>query len=860
MFFRKSEEDNQIQEALPLEQCYAKTIQEEDGSVSFGISLFSHCIIVGEVARLLLSYFPQETRTILFPSGVALVAACHDIGKANPMFMKKLYFAVFGADVSHYPDLKNARIELEKCTGHHAGVSQVTFEHDYPYIASIVGRHHGSNPKIALLPDDSVLGGTPWFNLRKQLYEEIQTYFQETFPTIDTLYHASVVAGLVTVADWIGSGTVFQNLKSIELESVGKLAQEAIRKAGFIEPKIQKGLSFDEVFGFPPRETQLSLITMVERPGTYILEALMGEGKTEAALYAAYKMLERGTAQGIYFALPTKLTSEKMFERVQDFLKKILIEDIDKHLYLLHGSSWLFETELGEDGAIGQSWFDNSKRKILAPFAVGTLDQALLSVLNVKHGFVRSFGLAGKVVILDEIHSYDAYTGTLVQYLVKELEQLGCTIILLSATLTAARKKELLDIGLGDKSTCDAYPQIIGKIGNELKTCAPVGAKESICSVHCESSTESVINRVRQAALTGAQVLWIENTVNEAQAIFKLCAAWGQEANVDVGLLHSRFPIERRAELENHWVGLYGKHGLGNRAEKGRILVGTQVLEQSLDIDADLLVTKIAPSDMLLQRMGRLWRHASNNSLRPLNSTKEMIILVPEISSEAFNPEFGFGPSGAVYAPYVLWRTYQEWIQKEKISVPTDIRLILEHTYAEQFETGYIAKVKMDVMRQRDILHQSALNSMALSGETYAESAATRYSDTPTCPVLLLTKEPFSGSLSRHLLDGSVVDFSPGSFQNQKVISKKLMQTLIYVPYYMAPRLQTPKELSWLQPFFYISEDEKERIRIAVLDESGLIRTPGGLDTNDAYILSYNQVLGYSANKKKEEQWKIDSI
>ena len=860
MFFKKQTEDNQIQEALPLEQCYAKTIQEEDGSISFGLPVFYHCIIVGEVARLLLSYVPQCAREVIFPSGIALIAACHDIGKVNPMFMKKMYQSVFGSDLSQYPALKDARIELEKNTGHHAGVSQVTFEHDYPYIASIVGRHHGSNPKTALLPDDPILGGIPWFTRRCQLFEQLQIYFQETFPTIDSFFQASAIAGLVTVADWIGSGTVFQNLKSIELESVGKLAREAIRKAGFFEPKIRKGLSFEEVFEFPPRETQRSLIEMMEKPGTYILEALMGEGKTEAALYGAYKMLELGSAQGIYFALPTKLTSEKMFERVQGFLQKILEDDDAKQLHLLHGSSWLFETELGEDGAVGHSWFDSSKRKILAPFAVGTLDQALLSVLHVKHGFVRSFGLAGKVVILDEIHSYDAYTGTLVQYLVKELEQLGCTVILLSATLTFARKEEILDVRLTCQSSADSYPQIISKVENQLRTCSPMGPEESLCTVLCEPFAEAAMTKVRQAALSGAQVLWIENTVGEAQTAFKQCAAWGSEVGVEVGLVHSRFPVQQRNELERHWVGLYGKHGSATRTKQGRILFGTQVLEQSLDIDADLLVTKLAPSDMLLQRMGRLWRHASNNPLRPLDSSKEMIILVPDVSDKTFNPEFGFGPSGAVYAPYVLWRTFQEWIQKKVISIPTDIRPILERTYAEQSENGYIAKVKMDVLKKRETLQLSALNSMALAGETRAESAATRYSDTATCPVLLLTSEPHPGSLSRHLLDGSVVDLSSNSPQCIKTIIKKLMQTLIYVPYYMAPRVQTPKELSWLQPFYYISEDEKERIRVAVLEKSGSIRTLGGCVTNDDYILSYTVVMGYVADKKKEEVWKNASI
>lgn len=861
MYFKKQTEGTTETEALPLELCYAKTVQDEDGCISFGLPVLFHCIIVGYIARILVSQFPQAQRDAIFPPGVALIAACHDIGKINPLFMKKIYQSVYGPDVSSIPALRDARIEMEKNAGHHAGVSQATFEHDYPYVALIVGRHHGYNPQLTVLPDDPLIGGKPWLVRRLQLFDQLRMHFQESFPPISSVFQASAVAGLVTVSDWIGSGTVFQNLKSIEIESIGRLVQEAVRKAGFIEPKIRKGLSFKEIFGFMPRVTQQAFSEMVDKPGTYILEALMGEGKTEAALYGAYKMLEQGFSKGIYFALPTKLTSEKMYERMQEFLDSILEDDEAKKLYLLHGASWLFETELGEDGMIGQSWFDSSKRKMLAPFAVGTLDQALLSVLHVKHGFVRSFGLAGKVVILDEIHSYDAYTGTLVQFLVKELRMLGCTVILLSATLTRSKKNEILGIGLHTYPSEEPYPLITIKTDENLNSVAPKGPIGNLCAVHCESSMERAIEQVRQATLDGSQVLWIENTVGEAQMVFKQFAAWCAEVGIEIGLVHSRFPTQRRNELENHWVGLYGKHGTVSRAQKGRLLIGTQVLEQSLDIDADLLITRLAPTDMLLQRMGRLWRHTVNNAVRPASSTKEMLILVPDFSVVECCPEFGFGPSGAIYAPYVLWRTYQEWKQLKKITIPTDMRPILERTYKEQGETGAIARLKLDVVKKREELHRIALNGMALQGETRSESASTRYSDIPTCPVLLITSKSRIGSFSIHLLDGSVVDVSPDNvMEKKKKLTKQLMQMLIHVPYYIAPRVQTTKELSWIKPFLYISEDEKERLRVAAMDESGSIRAIGNLDANDTYDLFYTPVLGYVATKKMGDIWKTASI
>lgn len=190
-----------------------------------------------------------------------------------------------------------------------------------------------------------------------------------------------------------------------------------------------------------PREPQSLFIEQVTGPGVYILEAQMGMGKTEAALFAAYQLLAQEKATGIYFALPTQLTSNKIYDRFNAFLKQIIHAESPKQSLLLHSGAWLLDTELGEEGRPGGSWFNQNKRGLLAPFAVGTIDQALMAVMNVKHGFVRAFGLAGKVVILDEVHSYDLYTGTLLNELVAFLRQIDCTVIILSATLSQTRRE-----------------------------------------------------------------------------------------------------------------------------------------------------------------------------------------------------------------------------------------------------------------------------------------------------------------------------------------------------------------------------------------------------------------------------------
>ena len=348
----------------------------------------------------------------------------------------------------------------------------------------------------------------------------------------------------------------------------------------------------------------------------------MGIGKTEAALYAAYKALEDGRATGIYFALPTQLTSDKVYDRMNQFLSMILNEeDPNQRSLLLHGSAWLRDTELGEDGAPGHSWFNSSKRGLLAPFAVGTIDQALMAVMSVKHGFVRTFGLAGKVVILDEVHSYDSYTGTILKELISSLRELHCTVIVLSATLTDKQRHSIMGATFNNadmEKAVSAYPLIAGyPKGGEVQEHEVERLEDSRVIIYIPENDDKAVDEVLLRAERGEQVLWIENTVNEAQQRYRGLAAKAREMGLDCGLLHSRFLKVDRQKNEDKWVGLFGKTGRNSRQEKGRILIGTQVLEQSLDIDADFLVTRLCPTDMLFQRLGRLWRHRENDSIRP---------------------------------------------------------------------------------------------------------------------------------------------------------------------------------------------------------------------------------------------------
>lgn len=843
-------------EPLPLEKRLAKTYRLEDGSVVAGRLVLNHCQIVGEVARAIISRMPGWLRSDLFPDGSELIAATHDIGKVSPAFQKKIYSAISLKDKGTLSGFGSINPETEIQWGGHAGVSQATAVayNVGRYIPEILGQHHGLSPNVSSYGADcESFGGEPWLIERGELIAQLKQALGSEFPVLKTPLQALVLAGLTTVSDWIGSGSLFEKP---EEEWRSKIS-EALNSAGFVAPEMKPAMSFSDVFGFEPKELQSRLIELASQPGVYVLEAPMGIGKTEAALYVAYRLMEARKATGFYFALPTKLTSDRIHDRVDEFLSKVL-DDRSSHkkALLLHGSAWLKQSEMGEEGNPGGSWFAHGKRGILAPFAVGTIDQALMAVMRVKHGFVRTFGLAGKVVILDEVHSYDSFTGTILDGLVKALRELQCTVIILSATLTKKRRVELLGI----EPQSDAYPLITAahSIGTGIEISVKPLTDVPVDVFH-RSESDSIQEALERAE-KGQQVLWIENTIQEAQGIYRKIAARSSELGIECGLLHSRFTKSDRASNEKKWVSYFGKNNAGDRLRHGRILVGTQVLEQSLDIDADFLVTRFAPTDMLLQRLGRLWRHIETS--RPESARREAWILSSELEEAIESPKDSFGASAKVYSPYVLCRSLEVWKDVSRLMIPGQIRQLIEETYSERRENGFMAKYLHDLVREREKLQRLALSGMARPGTTLPEEQAhTRYSERKTVEVLLvrsLSHDSQAKTTVVHLSDGEVlVPWNGCSITRKKwrEISVILGQHTLTVPEYYAPDPVSRSKIEWLKDYFYLGKSEYQEsllLRVALVDDDNRIRPIVGSNANDSYELRYDSIIGYRTIKKKE--------
>lgn len=836
---------------FPQDLCLAKTRKLPDGSKVMGVNVFTHCLIVGLIARELASRTPLWLQKKFIPAGYELLAASHDVGKAYPHFQEKIFQSL-------KIHLGIGEADKDQTAGWHPSVSKATLmELKLPKLVSeIVGRHHGYSTTTMYTSTDETYGGPEWHKLRCSILDKLKNELNiHKWTTISSSLQADYLSGLVCVADWIGSGPFFDAGFNNDKTKLNNMIKTAVDSSGFLPPDVKKGLSFDSVFPFTPKELQSKFYEEIKGPGVYILEAPMGEGKTEAALFAAYIAITVYGATGLYFALPTQLTSNKIYGRFNQFLRAILKPDSPhRHSLLLHSAASLVKTTMGEEGKPGGSWFDSRKRGLLAPFAVGTIDQALLSVLNAKHNFVRTFGLAGKVVIIDEVHSYDLYTGTILNKLVKNLKDLDCTVIILSATLTSSRRNELLNTK--SASTQNGYPLISTSVQGETNSTKVGGVPNAdVLLKLCRNHDDAIKEAADRAINGGQQVLFLENTVDEAIATYTTLKGEIGDSRLPIGLLHSRFIKKDRDAIEQEWVSYFGKEGSSSRSVSGRILVGTQILEQSLDIDADFMVTRLCPADLLFQRTGRLWRHPKNK--RPQNTRREAWVVTPDYNEFLTKPK-KLGKTVNVYAPYVLARTLEKLESMSasdktvSMKIPKDIRPVLEDVYSFRPETAPM-KSYQDTMKE----HQKMLStfaSMKLSkyGKTIPDDGAfTRFSNEPRVDLLLVSSLTESTDYySLTLLDNSVVNVykNTAGIDRQKIkdSAAELMKNTVPVGVSKSPEASY-STMEFLKDYLYVGDkNEDPSVRIGLVHQNGEVTGVLGTPIDPKRTYRYSKEKGYS--------------
>lgn len=709
----------------------AKTSRQND---NLWLPLVWHLKDTAEVMKYLLHHWVPDAfyTEIGFTDRAAarkiavFLAAIHDDGKSCPVFQSRI--------TRNLPDIKDALFDQNLCfkalyqnekdlKHAHMGAVLLRAMGVPDSVAVVVGAHHGK-------PESDDMGYEPLqeMQVNKSAYG-LQTkewqYVQHTivqmaleeagYQSKEELPELSEEAqmlftGLLIMADWIASNSIYFPLISTDTLPTDYdrcRAEKGLSELRLPEPYMVSDYwkdpgFFRERFSFEPNSIQQAVIQKaeeMERPGLMILEAPMGEGKTEAALAAAEILMNRFELGGIAFFLPSQATSNAMLDRILEWIERQ--PDADRvAMELSHSNANLNHTfrELREgcvqtqederdlfQKAAVYSFFDGNKTKLLANVVVGTVDQLLMAALRQKHVMLRQLGLMGKVVVIDECHAYDAYMCVYLKRILQWLSAYGIPVILLSATLPGKRRAELVE-AYGNCTASDKK-EIEKEEGYPLLTTAKAWFQPEEASgnfqvseiaynkqprdIRVEHRSENeAFNEIKEALDAGGCVGIILNTVKRVQEWAEILKKKFPEADLYVD--HSYFLLPDRMEREQVILQKVGK-GSTPKDRRRTVIIGTQVLEQSLNLDFDLLITDLCPIDLLLQRIGREHRHLRK---RPESLLRARCIV---LNSDPEQLEDG---AKAIYGEYLLRRTAM--LLPEKITLPQDISKLVQCVYNEK--------------------------------------------------------------------------------------------------------------------------------------------------------------------------------
>lgn len=604
------------------------------------------------------------------------------------------------------------------------------------------------------------------------------------------------LAGVAILADWLGSDT---RHFPYQTEAISLVAYwpEALAKAGravaatdlFKSFNVQPFSNFQQQFGFTPTPLQqwAATVPLAEGPQLFILEDVTGSGKTEAALTLTQRIMAADQADGFYFGLPSMATSNAMFKRVTSHYQQ-MYQGCVPSIVLAHGArdmeqafrDLLLPSSAGDTNyqpdeqtatAVCNEWFADSRKKaLLAPVGVGTLDQALLAVLPRRHQALRMIGLHRKVLIFDEVHAADEYMLVLLQDLLQLHARQGGSVILLTATLAQQQRQQLarrwLDVlGQPELIDCsDDFPlatqvSMVGMQQAALASRADVCRTLKVAFLH---SVENCVAAIVEAVAKGQSVVWICNSVGDALAAYNVVSAALTEPEQCL-LFHSRFALIDRQRIERQVLSTLGKQSTAIE-RKGKVVISTQVFQESLDADADLMISDLCPIDDLIQRAGRLHRHT-----RDAQGSYQAGIADQRLAPVLYvhSPEFTNSPNAdwlsaqfrntqLVYrSPGKLWLGLRVLTEQQVIRMPEDARLLIESVYGE-----HVSKEIPEALWQDELMHHGEVQrktnkAMQQTIDWYqgycADSAvkwyedetdiSTRYSDMETIEVVLLKRD-----------------------------------------------------------------------------------------------------------------------
>lgn len=688
----------------------------------FGHGVLAHLLDVAAVAESILEHEPATSldwaaralgvQREQVARWIACLIGLHDFGKAIPGFQDK-WAEGRQADEALGMAFPTRSLSV---TDHACASAALLWEH-LPrqgiehllwirHVLQAISAHHGYNFSQSEFNRAKPPFEPPaWSAARKEIFDAYWAVLAPPGqPRLEALSLPAVewLAGLTSVADWIGSNPEWfplgerDDLLIEHYADARRRADTALAAVGWshYRPLLSEPADTDQLIGrivqrpeFRARPLQREadrLLDGVQGPALLLVEAPMGEGKTELAFLAHLRLQAANRHRGLYVALPTQATGNALFSRALTFLRSFAGEAA-MDVQLVHGGAMLNEqvVELrGIYGAAGESvtssaWFSQRRRPLLSPYGVGTIDQALFAALNVKHHFVRLWGLGNRVVVLDEVHAYDTYTSGLIEALLRWLKAMGSSVVLMSATLPAQRRDALLRAwGVSNEAIPEQpYPRLLLADNRGLRgaTCEsrplpPIGLQA------VAEDIDSLVACALERLQFGGCGALIVNTVDRAQTLYlKLKQQLGEEASLL--LFHARFPADQRSEREQQVLVRFGQSG--TRPAKA-LLIATQVAEQSLDIDFDFMLTDLAPVDLILQRAGRLHRH---QRMRPATHV-EAQLFVAGLDSDHL-PDLKTTAWEYVYEPYILGRTWALLSRETELQLPRDIDRLVQAVYGD---------------------------------------------------------------------------------------------------------------------------------------------------------------------------------
>lgn len=690
---------------------------------------------------------------------VLFFVALHDLGKFDLRFQLKAPAAVTAAwRLFEKKDHGISNNDIKSFDHGHAGIAwakreypswigqpdseQILWRTWQPWLAAVTG-HHGdfldaAMPGLVLDTDDTLIehdrdARHAFVEILASLFLEPAGLSLQDLPPPCSTHARTLLAGFCAVCDWVGSNTeVFDYCKRgsslddyldtrvAQIQSIGLLAHLGLLASTSAYAGVEALLNSGE----SPRGIQTEIDNLPLAPGLTLIEAPTGSGKTEAALAYAWRLLDAGVADSIVFALPTQATANAMLLRLETFAARVFG---NANVVLAHGKRQFNEAfqRLAESGkratAQGKieaavqcaAWLANSRKRVfLGQVGVCTVDQVLLSVLPVRHKFVRGFGLAKSVLIVDEVHAYDAYMHGLLGEVLRQQKATGGSAILLSATLPANLRAKLLQTWNASGQDIAPYPALWhatqGAVIPRTVT-DDQQPKRREMEIECFKLAEAfpntdLIERIIKAAEAGAQVAIVMNLVDDAQ---RLARQLRNQTTIEVDLFHARFRFIDRQKKERATLQYYGREAA---RKTGRILVATQVVEQSLDLDFDWMLTQICPVDLLFQRLGRLHRHAREQ--RPMGFESPRCTVLSVDGDD-------YGLHKLIYGnTRVLWRTEQLLTAVERIVFPEAYREWIERVYQRDDWDNEPEKIALDYDEYSIMQRTREKDALQLTGMT----------------------------------------------------------------------------------------------------------------------------------------------